>query len=109
MSGISTGDLNPIYNVPMLGTHKEDLLAAVSGGVPPNQSSAEMAEGWHFHLPIFEQLLVTASRSPRKLAEVDEVIRHLTSGTAEAVIPEKFLSFWESFRSLIPEPKPKNP
>jgi hypothetical protein len=21
-SGISTGDLNPIYNVPMLGTHK---------------------------------------------------------------------------------------
>ena len=22
MFGISTGDLNPIYNVPMLGTHK---------------------------------------------------------------------------------------
>jgi hypothetical protein len=21
-SGISTGDLNPVYNVPMLGTHK---------------------------------------------------------------------------------------
>jgi hypothetical protein len=24
-SGISTGDLNPIYNVPMLGTHKARL------------------------------------------------------------------------------------
>jgi hypothetical protein len=25
-SGISTGDLNPVYNVPMLGTHKASLL-----------------------------------------------------------------------------------
>jgi hypothetical protein len=24
-SGISTGDLNPVYNVPMLGTHKARL------------------------------------------------------------------------------------
>ena len=86
--------------------NKEDLLAAVTAGVPP-QHSADMGEGWHFHLPIYEQLLVTASRSPRKLAEVDEIIRHLTSGDSETVIPETFLSFWESFRSLIPAPKPK--
>jgi hypothetical protein len=88
--------------------NKEDLLAAVSAGVPPS-SSPEISEGWHFHLPIYEQLLVVASRSPRKLAEVDEIIRHLTTGDSEAVIPETFLSFWEAFRSLIPAPQPKKP
>ena len=88
--------------------NKEDLLAAVSEGVPPS-SSPEISEGWHFHLPIYEQLLVVASRSPRKLAEVDEIIRHLTTGDSETVIPETFLSFWEAFRSLIPAPQPKKP
>jgi len=29
-SGISTGDLNPIYNVPMLGTHKPRHVTARS-------------------------------------------------------------------------------
>jgi hypothetical protein len=27
-SGISTGDLNPVYNVPMLGTHKPVVATA---------------------------------------------------------------------------------
>ena len=31
MSGISTRDLNPIYNVPMLGTHK--IVVATAGNV----------------------------------------------------------------------------
>jgi hypothetical protein len=88
--------------------NKEDLLAAVSSGIPPQQSS-DIAEGWHFHLPIYEQLLVTASRSPRKLADVDEIIRHLTSGDSQTVIPATFLSFWEAFRSLIPTSQPKKP
>lgn len=86
--------------------NKEDLLASVSAAEVV-QHPADIAEGWHFHLPIYEQLLVTASRSPRKLAEVDEIIRHLTSGDSETVIPEAFLSFWGAFRSLIPTPQPK--
>lgn len=88
--------------------NKEDLIAAVTDVITP-QHSADMAEGWHFNLPIYEQLLVTASRSPRKLAEVDEIIRHLTGGDSETVIPTAFLSFWEAFRSLIPQPQPKKP
>jgi hypothetical protein len=87
--------------------NKEDLLASVSAAVSPHPA-ASIAEGWHFHLPIYEQLLVTASRSPRKLAEVDEIIRHLTQGESETVIPEAFLSFWEAFRSLIPRHKSRN-
>jgi hypothetical protein len=34
-SGISTGDLNPVYNVPMLGTHKP--LHPTDGAVVPEK------------------------------------------------------------------------
>lgn len=86
--------------------NKEDLLDAITKG-DPLQHSGESAEVWHFHLPIYEQLLVTASRCPRKLADVDEIIRHLTAGDSKTVIPETFLSFWEVFRSLIPAQPPR--
>lgn len=85
---------------------KEDLLASVSVDDLAH-SSTENTEGSNFHFAIYEQLLITASRSPHKLAEVDEIIRHLTQGNSEAVIPETFLSFWEIFRRLIPVSPPK--
>jgi hypothetical protein len=90
--------------------NKEDLLAVVSDESPP-QHSVETEEAWHFNLPIYEQMLVTASRNPRKLADVDEIIRHLTRDDydSETVIPEAFLSFWEAFRSLISSPQTKQP
>ncbi len=43
MSGISTGDLNPVYNVPMLGTHKawrtnrQNLLNIISTSIQPRR------------------------------------------------------------------------
>lgn len=85
---------------------KEDLLAG-TGLDGENTNHNSDTEGWYFDLPIYEQLLVAASRSPRKLAEVDEVIRHLSQGTeeSECVIPDTFLSFWESFRQAIPTSK----
>lgn len=91
---------------------KEDLLATGDVESPPDTSS-DAEDGWRGDLPIYEQLLVVASREPRKLREIDEVIRHLSarvddgSGAPEEsrkpVIPEAFLSFWNAFRFLIPE------
>lgn len=52
----------------------------------------------------YEQLLVAASRHPRKLADVDEVIRRLTDENGEPIVPEAFLRFWEAFRAHIPKP-----
>jgi len=37
ISGIPTGDLNPVYNVPMLGTHK----AWVDNPLPRRESEIE--------------------------------------------------------------------
>jgi hypothetical protein len=94
---------------------KEDLLAMGEEDPPPSSSGDEVIDGWHANLPIYEQLLVVASRSPHKLGEVDELIRHLASTQAAdadedadpTVIPEAFLSFWEAFRNLIPEKETK--
>lgn len=88
---------------------KEDLLA--TGAEERNEGAGADEEGfWHTNLPIYEQLLVVASRNPHRLAEVDEVIRHLSTTDQEEedlggnpVIPEAFLSFWQAFRDLLPE------
>ncbi len=84
---------------------KEDLIASIEDDDPHSQSGYDSDESAHFNLPIYEQLLVVASRTPRKLAEVDEIIRHLAGDENgnECVIPETFLSFWETFRAFIPK------
>ena len=90
---------------------KEDLLAGIDDQTSDLHATDDQSEGWHFQLPIYEQLLVAASRSPRKLADVDQVIQHLTRGDqdSECVIPETFLSFWESFRGFIPVQENRRP
>jgi len=47
-------------------------------------------------MPIFEQLLVAASRNPQRLLEVDRVIASLREADGEGVIPHDFLSLWRS-------------
>ncbi|MFZ4775362.1 MAG: phospholipase D family protein [Terrimicrobiaceae bacterium] len=83
---------------------KEDLLAGMQEKKSGAGGEGEETTGWTLDLPIYEQLLITASRSPQKLQEVNEVIKRLSAkveGT-DCVIPDTFLSFWESFRVLIP-------
>lgn len=85
---------------------KDDLLQMTE--VDENlKSYGDDAGDWGLQLPIYEQLLVTAARCPSKLIEVDEIIRHLTSEShsSDWVIPETFLSFWEVFRTQIPNKK----
>lgn len=77
---------------------KEDLLRVPTG---ESDSSGEV-ETVGFDAPLYEQLLVAASRAPSKLRAVDEVISKLYSEDSD-VVPEAFLEFWESFRPLIPK------
>lgn len=56
--------------------------------------------------PIFEQLLIAASRQPAKLRSIDKLIRrileesHEKTDGQEPIIPEAFLSFWEVFKKV---------
>ena len=56
--------------------------------------------------PIFEQLLLAASRSPRRLKALDDVIQQLRKeegeDSASNVIPHEFLEFWEAFKEIVP-------
>lgn len=79
---------------------KEDLLRVPTG---ESDSSGE-GDTVVFDSPLYEQLLVAASRAPSKLRAVDEVIAKLYSEDSD-VVPNDFLEFWDSFRPLIPKPK----
>ena len=73
----------------------QQTRAKTTGG-----SSSESSD---FEMPIFEHLLVTASRDPKRLLEVDKMIRSLcdqASGTE--VVPNNFLSLWRVFMAAMP-------
>lgn len=65
-------------------------------------------ECWNFEQPLFEQLLVTASRNPRRLLEVDRVITSLHDENGKSVIPADFLSLWEVFKAAATQEEPSD-
>ena len=84
---------------------KEELVGEVkdSGGTGP------LDVPWHAGFPIFEALLVTASRSPSKLKHIDSLIDRLRRDVEDdgVVVPPEFLDFWDVWRTLIPAPSGK--
>jgi hypothetical protein len=87
---------------------KEDLLS--TAGEEGAAAAGEAGEGAFFHMPIYEQLLLAASRSPRKLREIDDIVSYLSGDGGEEVVPAGFHSFWEIFRTFMPPEadKPKS-
>jgi hypothetical protein len=54
----------------------------------------------------FEQLLVTASRRPGRLKEINDVIDQLLEkgeGDQKEIVPQEFLTFWRAFRQMVPQ------
>jgi len=54
-------------------------------------------------LPIFEHLLMTASRNPKKLRAIDRLVQRLTDEDQEnpdTIIPEDFYEFWNVFKQI---------
>jgi hypothetical protein len=81
---------------------KDDLLDGPRRKpVPPRGGDKDLR---HAEFPMFERLIVAASRDPSKLKAVDNCIERLraTSSGDSAFVPPEFLDFWEIFRRLIP-------
>ncbi|MFW9940375.1 MAG: phospholipase D family protein [Candidatus Thorarchaeota archaeon] len=54
-------------------------------------------------MPIFENLMIAASRSPKKLKSIDELINKLKENSTEQtkkIITKEFESFWNMFKEL---------
>jgi hypothetical protein len=88
-----------------------DDLNKESVGTEPHDDRSDPkgddASIWDMSTPIFEQLLLAASRSPRRLKSIDDVIQQLRKEEGEDstsnVIPHEFLDFWEAFKEIVPQ------
>lgn len=54
-------------------------------------------------IPLLEELTRTFSRHPERLSEISRVLRDLSQGSQNAVVPDEFLSLWSIFESAIGE------
>ncbi len=52
-------------------------------------------------IPLLEELTRTYSRHPERLKEVSELIRDLSQGKQNKIIPQKFLDLWKVFEDAI--------
>ena len=88
---------------------KEALTGTESGIVFPTDGDESNFSEWMAGVPLFERLLVIASRSPSRLQELDKIIRELADESDDEVdgkiIPDAFIKFWEPFRNHIPARK----
>ncbi len=66
---------------------------------------------WVVQSPIFEQLLVTASRRPKRLKDIDDLITQLLDGGEDGkeIVPQEFLEFWRAFRGATARPEEVSP
>lgn len=72
-----------------------------SGGKGSSDDSADL---WDVRSPIFEQLLVTASRRPGRLRDIDGIIQQLLDDDEQEqkrIIPPEFLTLWNGFRAVM--------
>jgi len=53
--------------------------------------------------PIYEQLLIAASRRPKRLKDIDDLMGQLILGEEESIVPPDFQAFWRAFRSITSE------
>lgn len=76
----------------------------------PGSRATSEAQGdgfWGLNATFCEQLLVTASRRPGRLKEIDDVISQLLDkgeGERKEIVPQEFLTFWAAFRQMVPQP-----
>lgn len=52
-------------------------------------------------IPLLEELTRTYSRYPERLAEVSRLVRDLSQGNQNGIVPEDFLNLWTVFQSAI--------
>lgn len=66
-----------------------------------SQSNTSFFDG----TPLFEKMMMAASRNPEKLKSVDELVKRLKSESPESekIIEAEFENFWEVFREFIPK------
>ena len=70
-----------------------------------DQAEMKTCDTWGFDgLPVFEKLLIAASRSPEKLKSIDSLINRLKAETAsedQPIVTPEFESLWSVFQNFM--------
>lgn len=88
---------------------QKEAIGSESDDDNQSDGDGESSVIWDLSTPIFEQLLLTASRSPQRLKAIDDVIEQLRKEDGEQsdsnIVPHEFLEFWDAFKQIVPQPK----
>ena len=60
---------------------------------------ARLAEGED--IPLLEELTRTYSRHPKRISEISELVRDLSQGSQNNIVPADFLNLWKVFEAAI--------
>ena len=79
----------------------EDKVSGLDQGSGSGFSKwlARLADGEE--IPLLEELTRTYSRHPERLEEISGLVRDLSQGSKNAVIPQEFLNLWRFFESAM--------
>ena len=68
-----------------------------------NNGNGNAVSGSNTDLPIFEHLLIAASRNPQKLKAVDRLVQRLKDDDQDdtaKIVPDEFYDFWNVFKKV---------
>ncbi|MEJ1242173.1 phospholipase D family protein [Chryseolinea sp. T2] len=87
----------------------EETGLIVSNADPRGEMGVNEHESWGFEgMPVFEKLLMAASRQPEKLRSIDNLITRLKSETTpddKPIVTPEFESLWAVFQTFIEKEK----
>lgn len=86
------------YLLLLLGDDKVSGLDR-GGGMGFAKWLARLADGED--IPLLEEMTRTYSRHPERLSEISGLVRDLSQGSQNAIIPEDFINLWTVFESAI--------
>jgi hypothetical protein len=73
------------------------------GGKNNGNDNGDAVRGCNTDLPIFEHLLIAASRNPQKLKAVDRLVQRLKDDDQDdtaKIVPDEFYDFWNVFKKV---------
>jgi hypothetical protein len=57
---------------------------------------------FNLNMPVYEELLISLSRSPERLMRLSSLIEKLTNSDDNQIVPEEFLRIWKTIKELLP-------
>lgn len=78
--------------------HNTMLIGTENGEANPDNESLTLQQLFGINNPIYEALMIAASRSPKKLTEINKIIEKLQKIDSEVV--EDFLPIWVVFKEF---------